>query len=541
MRIILTDQRETQPRSLEFSHAAVSVGADSSNILQLPSTGVPGFLAMLMPHHDSDHEKWSYIPIDQSVPAMLDGEPIRQQTVLSDGDEIRIDRFQMKFELTRPATAGSSEPGALKILQRVREHPLPPGSETHRPVEEIVLKPEAARGLARASLALSRCEDIPALIEAASDALLELLGARRVWVGLRRGPTGDLDFTGGKMRDGSVAPDPPLRATFEYRCMQRGQQIRILRCEEEGVQNCLAAPLPGSDGALGVAYVDTGTNDRPLGPIEMDVLAAAAEVIGACAERLAEEHGAFRRRLANAELALLREAQTRVDPSHLPTWPGLQVAAFARCGDERGGDVFDVTRLPNGLAAVTLAHVRGDVIGAAIGICEVRSAFRVASFHADPPHILMREFGVLMRAAQPPRHLDAAAMIINPRSGAAEVCTAGNIGVLAIDERGEPHLWTTLDAPPAGTQEHYEYARRSVRIPEGHSVALFSPGAAAAMDPEGTPLGRNRLIEALCDGFGQPASAAVEELIADLASFFREGRAKDDITVLMLHRPVTDV
>ena len=53
----------------------------------------------------------------------------------------------------------------------------------------------------------------------------------------------------------------------------------------------------------------------------------------------------------------------------------------------------------------------------------------------------------------------------------------------------------------------------------------------------GSPLGEAKFVETLRDGFGRPAAAAVDELLSDLSAFLKKGRAPDDITLLLVHRP----
>lgn len=97
MLITLIDQRDGGTREMEFSHAAVSIGSDSSNIIQLPSTEVPEFLAMLMPHSDAEREMWSFIPIDSTGAATLRGQRLAERAPLAHGDEIHVSRFILRI------------------------------------------------------------------------------------------------------------------------------------------------------------------------------------------------------------------------------------------------------------------------------------------------------------------------------------------------------------------------------------------------------------------------------------------------------------
>ena len=130
-----------------------------------------------------------------------------------------------------------------------------------------------------------------------------------------------------------------------------------------------------------------------------------------------------------------------------------------------------------------------------------------------------------------------AVVLVNPKSGAAEVASAGKIGALVIDAKGAPRKVVSTQTPAVGTVKNHEYTGGGVRIHEGETLALFTRGWTAACNEAGTALGEGKFVEALCDGFGQPAGAAISELISDLTAFLKNGRVPDDITLLLVHRP----
>ena len=53
---------------------------------------------------------------------------------------------------------------------------------------------------------------------------------------------------------------------------------------------------------------------------------------------------------------------------------------------------------------------------------------------------------------------------------------------------------------------------------------------------DGELLSEERLADSIADGFGQPSSTAMDDLLSDLEPFFKDGRQPDDITVMILHR-----
>ena len=243
-----------------------------------------------------------------------------------------------------------------------------------------------------------------------------------------------------------------------------------------------------------------------------------------------------RAKLAADELTLLHQIQAQLDLRSVPQWPELQIAAYAKPGLKEAGDVYDIMRLPNGLAAVMIGRIHASTARAALAMAEVRSAFRIAGLHADPPHIQLKALNWLLYDEKEPCVLDVAILVTNPKTGAAEFCTGGAIGAVVIDPRGNSRSLVDAERPAVGTTKGYEYASSSERLRVGETLALFSPGCCTTENIEGEPIGAERFQDALCDGFGQSASVALDDLVSDQAAFLKNGRPPADITILLVRR-----
>lgn len=540
MRIVVTDMRGESSRELEFHDSAVSIGSDSANLLQLPSVDVPPYLAMLMPLHDRDEETWTYLPVDPATHARMGDQPIAAQRELKSGDRISIDRFTLEVLIDAASELELPESTNLEALQRIKHYPLPPGSETQRPDDPIVLGDARLRKLTQFAVRLGRVGDFVHLLEESLKLLRETLEARKVWIGVRRQPQGRLEFVDGLTADGKHPGDPPMLETFVYRCLGRLQHIRIPRPTDRDYRSIAAIPIMGRNGAVGLMYADTGRGEHRLDADDMRFMYVLAQVIGVAVDAIAGNLVAQQGRLADGQTAFLREVQGRLDPTNVPVWSQLQVAVFAKPGVERAGDVYDITRIPNGLAAVMLGHVRAEPTRAAMVMTEVRSAFRIASLHADPPHIQLRALSWLLHDERHPCELDCLVVMINPKTGAFEYSVAGRCGALVVKRSGEAHRLKSEISPAVGAARNAEYPRLTDRFSSGESLVLFSAGCGAVRNAGGQTLGEGRFVETVCDGFGQSAAAALDGLLVDLGPFLKTGTPPDDITILYLHRIVTN-
>ena len=107
------------------------------------------------------------------------------------------------------------------------------------------------------------------------------------------------------------------------------------------------------------------------------------------------------------EWSFMRELQSKMDPTNVPQWDGLQLTVYCKPGLECAGDIYDVMRLPNGLAAFMCGHVVGTPTIAALAMAEVRASFRFAGLHSDPPHVIFRALNWLLHDPQCPASLCA--------------------------------------------------------------------------------------------------------------------------------------
>ena len=520
-------------RTMEFHNTPVAIGSHTGSVVQLPDTDIAPYHAMLLPVGE---DQWVYQPTVVDGKATINEQPVDGRVELEDGDIIEITHFSIKFTLDMAPELVLPEPGNVGELARIRDYPLPPRSEVRKPDYDVSLNLSRQKTLASFALELRSCRDFAGLLECTVGMLLGAFGARTVWMGLRRDALGPLESVHGRSDQGENITEPKKIDTFTYRCLTRHQFIRISRTGDRETQSVLAVPILGERGALGLIHADTRRRRHVFDDADLDFVTMVSNLLVPHLEAIIGEQLDQRTELQAREVALLQAVQAQLDPHSVPHWPELQVAAYAKPGFEQVGDIYDIMRLPNGLAALLIGHVRASTTRAALAMTEVRSAFRIAGLHADPPHIQVKALNWLLFDEKDPCALDIAVVVTNPKTGAAEFCTAGDIGALIVDSRGNPRNLRNQDAPPVGTARGFEYRGSSERIRSQEILALYTAGCVAARDASGEAMGEGRFIDALCDGFGQPASAALDALLADHAAFLKDGRPPADITILLVHR-----
>ncbi len=537
MHLEVTDMRtitdaDPNVREFEFRNAPVTLGSGSDNLVQLPDINVAAHHATLQPMG----EHWRFEPTTRDGNTKINGQPVPDKTDIHDGDLIEITHFAIKVTLDAEVEFELPDPAKVEELAKIRKYPLPPRSEVRRSDADISMTGARQRVLAGFVMKLRESRDLAAVLEATVAMLHKELGARVAWIGARKGASGPLEFIDSRSEQGTRVDEPPNFETYAYRCLTRHQFIGVPRTGDGETQSVIAIPLLAERGAIGLIYVDTRRRTRVFDPADLDFVTLAGAMVTPVMERVLDKPMGSANETGGDASALVRHVRPNLDPQHLPQWTGLSVAAYFRSGADSAGDTYDVMKLPNGLAAVLLGHVTASATRAAQVLAQLRGAFRVAGLHADPPHVQVKAMNWLLYEEDDPCRVDLAVIVANPKTGAMEVASAGKIGVLLIDPSGKPKRLGDPQASAIGTAKNTDYVGSGGRIQEGETLALFTRGCTTACNATGNPLGEAKFLDALCNSVGQSASIAIEELVTDLEAFLKNGRAADDITLLLVHR-----
>ncbi|MCK4658791.1 MAG: SpoIIE family protein phosphatase [Phycisphaerae bacterium] len=518
-------------RSLTFETDIITIGSDPDAQVHLPDGRIARRQAQLL----GGDGGWVVEPLSHVHTLILDAEVADERTPIKNGCRIHLGDFTLRVYFDADTIPDQVETAVTKEATKLRRHPLPSGSLI-RGEEEITLRPQAKTQVADFALRLVQCIDFSGLLNFAVDSLLKNFDAWVVWIGVRRKSYGELEFVEGERKDGKSVSDPPHLATFRYRCIEQDQCIVVPHTEEKETQSALAIPLLTERGCLGLIYLNSPAGSVVYGERNLHELMMYGALITRRLKALIAGQVETQAAVVAGELSFVREVQSRQDPTMVPEWEQLQLAVYCKPGLERTGDVFDVMRLPNGLASFLVAHVGGADLRTAMAMVEVRSVFRMAAMHADPPHILLRALDWMMRNDREPCRLQCAAVVMNPKTGACEYATAGDIGAIIVDDTGEPRVLADPSIPALGEGNAYSQPACSERLASRETLVFYSPGCRNIMDAEGNRLGDGPLTGAFCDSFGQSATTALEELLTDLSAFFKRGRHPDDSTVLLVHR-----
>jgi sigma-B regulation protein RsbU (phosphoserine phosphatase) len=120
------------------------------------------------------------------------------------------------------------------------------------------------------------------------------------------------------------------------------------------------------------------------------------------------------------------------------------------------------------------------------------------------------------------------------RGGRVEICNAGHLPVLHLTKDGVRRIESS--GLPLGMFSTHNYALHAAQLDRGDALVLYTDGFTEAQGGGGTEYGIERLERLLGSRHGLPVSDLTQACLADLRSFRGTAAARDDLTLLALHR-----
>jgi PAS domain S-box-containing protein len=315
------------------------------------------------------------------------------------------------------------------------------------------------------------------------------------------------------------------------------EDVRFLRrdaARADDVRTGVTFPVLHGESVLAVCELFS-RQERAVPPELVEVLAHAGRQIGQFLGRLRAE----------SEVRGLAETlQRSLLPSHLPTVPGVELAARYRAGGGAsfvGGDTYDVMPLPDGRSMVLIADVCGTGAEAAALTALTRHTARAASAAGCPAAVLAAVNTALLReqGAGPLRFVTACCLVLDhgPQGQRASFSIAGHPPPLLRTADGEV-VALGRPAAPLGVDADTVYADETVDLPDGCTLLLYTDGATEARDDAGEQFGEDALAQLMAVEGGDGAEHVVAAVAAAVEARLTGSRHEpDDMALLALSVP----
>ena len=241
--------------------------------------------------------------------------------------------------------------------------------------------------------------------------------------------------------------------------------------------------------------------------------------------------------LAERELQLARDLQSRLLPPPEIAGEGYRVAARNLAARVVAGDFYDVFRLADGAVGLTVADVAGKGMAASLIMASAKA--RLPLLAADrPAEETLRELNRTLAAELSPREFVALAFVrYDPERGTATLVNAGLPDPYLL-RTGEPPLPLAVPGPrlPLGARREVAYQALAVSLQPGDRILMLTDGLAEAPTSEGEPLGYPALSALLAAGPDASTPLAWIDALLDRVRTATRPALEDDWTALLLER-----
>lgn len=514
---------------------AIFVGSRDGCRVQLPDPRIAPQQAVIYPEGDGT---WLIKQLHPACEIHINERPLTDTAQLQTGDEVRIHNYAIRVYPDYEERAGRTVLGTSRAqLERFAQATLPAGAILKKTDEPATLTPEQLAQVGRAGQAVSGCATVEELMDGVLQAMLGLFAAHRAWLGVRRVSYGPMEYEEGRLLTGQATDMPPICRELKPRILDRAQFVLVPRLSATEPLSLMAGPLIGPEGTLGMVYIDSGDSGRLFDVHDLDFFAVQLHLFAHQLDSIFRTIARNRAAMIDGQVSVAHEIQVRLTPRKLPQWPELQCGAFREPGRERTGDIYDVLRLSNDLAALMIAQTPATGPLPSLLMAQAGTTFRVAAMHQDTPAVVLRSLNWLLYDGQRDHPLHCFVGVIDPPTGQMRYAVAGHVGAYIIGQRGEERrLGPREPAAPLGVAKSTVYPLLPEQLEPGETLVLFTNGVTTAKNRRGETFGEERFVNILCDGFGQLASAMLKEMLTDLRNFTEAGSQPDDITVILAHR-----
>jgi len=305
----------------------------------------------------------------------------------------------------------------------------------------------------------------------------------------------------------------------------------------QGIRSAMATPLFDNKSVIGILYADTTDPTRRYNRDELVAFSLLANVIAVALTHARYDAMETEKRRLDTELEAARPTLQTILPDELPKIPGYEVCVHCDPCFEVGGDLYDISTLPDGRLAVVVGDVSGKGLGAALLVSSLVPLLR-AMLEAEPDLAaltanLNRQ---LWRITDSIRYSTLFVGVLDPASGCLEYVNAGHNPPVLVRADGTVENLGSTGLPVALTSEKVVWTSAETCLQLNDILALYTDGIPETWQDEEHEYGEERFEELLVARRGQPLAEVRDAALADVCRFRGDAPVSDDLTLLLLKR-----
>ncbi len=299
-----------------------------------------------------------------------------------------------------------------------------------------------------------------------------------------------------------------------------------------GVRSEVAVPLVLRDRLIGVMDLESD-NLAYFTDAHVRALSTLAPQIAAAIEN-ARLYGevAIRQKRIEGDLEAARKLMAALLPHTPPPMLGLEVAARLVPARVISGDLYDFFEHSENQTVITFGDVSGKGVAAALYGTLVGGLLRLLAPRRRAPGLLLHALNeALIERRVEARYVALLALLWDPEKSEFRIANGGALPPIVVRDGAARTLHVT--GVPLGLLGGREYEEIHFAAQPGDLMVLYSDGITDVSNERDEDYGRERLAELLPRLASLPASAVVEEILADLARWGGSS-VGDDQTLLVI-------
>ena len=335
-----------------------------------------------------------------------------------------------------------------------------------------------------------------------------------------------------------IDPDE-AKAVEEHQAITR-EQLELSARRRESRQLAAAGvnllvPLAASDRIVGVIALPpkAGGESYQLHEIQLLTIVAGQTAMQLENARLYEEE--VTKEKLEEEMRLARAIQSRLLPSNIPSYQGIQIDAVNLSSKAVSGDYYDMIQCEDGQLAIVIADVSGKGMPASLLASNLQASLRAqCDLCGDPGAILSRVNRQLYAATDSMHFATVFLAFFDPASRHLRYSSGGHDAPVLLDAQGG-HQRLHEGGLPLGAFDFGDYPEGEVVLNDGDLLLFYTDGLTETRSPDGEDeYGVERLDGFLRDHRHLDVSSLLPRIDQELQLFRGRREAEDDITLIGL-------
>lgn len=236
------------------------------------------------------------------------------------------------------------------------------------------------------------------------------------------------------------------------------------------------------------------------------------------------------------ELEVAANIQLSILPDVLPAPPRFDFGARIDPARQVGGDFYDVFRVSESKVAVLIGDVADKGVPSAIFMARAHALIAAeAESYENPGDVLRKANAHITRLEKATQFVTVLYGILNIDNGEFIYARAGHEPPLMLLPDGNVERLRYETGMALGLWEEIILDERTIMIPPGSTLVLYTDGMTDCRDPNGEPFGLERIQRSLNRCPGTSAQEVCNFLLRRLKDYQQGAKQDDDVTLVAVH------